>query len=196
MASLKGEFQALKMIARHKPAALVVIAFMPIRGTPMAATKPHPHLRIARVMATARLMFPETPLVLGCMRPKGEHGTETEILAIKAGVNAIAFPSEEAIKYVENKNIELSFSSYCCSQIYNDIRAVKPVFARHMFFEAASKLNRISKLFTKIRPSYDFFGRDASLNIMHPKTTAHAEPARAETVSGNSYSRNVPNRKL
>jgi uncharacterized radical SAM superfamily protein len=106
------------MIARYKPSALVVIAFMPIHGTAMAEVKPPQPTDIAKVTATARLMFPETPLVLGCMRPKGKHRAETDILALKAGVNAIAFPSEEAIKYAENERYEVSFSSYCCSQIY------------------------------------------------------------------------------
>src|SRR3972149_5726614 len=100
---LRGELSALKMIARYKPSALVVIAFMPIRGTAMAEVKPPQPTDIAKVAATARLMFPETPLALGCMRPKGKHRAETDILALKAGVNAIAFPSEEAIKYAENQ---------------------------------------------------------------------------------------------
>jgi uncharacterized radical SAM superfamily protein len=117
---LRGELHALKMIARYKPSALVVIAFMPIHGTAMAEVKPPQPTDIAKVTATARLMFPETPLVLGCMRPKGKHRAETDILALKAGANAIAFPSEEAIKYAENQGYEVSFSSYCCSQIYMD----------------------------------------------------------------------------
>jgi uncharacterized radical SAM superfamily protein len=54
------------------------------------------------------------------MRPKGKHRAETDILALKAGANAIAFPSEKAIKYAENQGYSLSFSSYCCSQIYMD----------------------------------------------------------------------------
>jgi uncharacterized radical SAM superfamily protein len=117
---LRGELHALKMIARYKPSALVVIAFMPIRGTAMAEVKPPQPTDIARVTATARLMFPETPLALGCMRPKGKHRAETDVLALRAGVNAIAFPCEEAIKYAENQGYSLSFSSYCCSQIYMD----------------------------------------------------------------------------
>jgi uncharacterized radical SAM superfamily protein len=117
---LRGELHALKMIARYKPSALVVIAFMPIRGTSMAEVKPPQPTDIARITATSRLMFPETPLSLGCMRPKGKHRAETDILALKAGANAIAFPSEEAIKYAENQGYSLSFSSYCCSQIYMD----------------------------------------------------------------------------
>jgi uncharacterized radical SAM superfamily protein len=108
------------MITRYKPSALVIIAFMPIRGTAMAEVKPPQPTDIAKVTATARLMFPETPLALGCMRPKGKHRVETDVLALKAGVNAIAFPSEEAIRYAENQGYELSFSSYCCAKIFTD----------------------------------------------------------------------------
>ncbi len=120
---LQGEFHALKLIARYQPSALVIIAFMPIRGTAMALVKPPLPLDIARVAATARLMFPETPIALGCMRPKGKHRAETDVLCLKAGVNAVAFPSEEAIAYAENQGYALSFSSYCCSQICMDISA-------------------------------------------------------------------------
>ncbi len=115
---LQGEFHALEMIARYKPSALVIIAFMPIRGTAMALVKPPQPIDIARVTATARLMFPETPLALGCMRPKGKHRDATDVLCLKAGADAIAFPSEEAIKYASTHGYAVSFSSYCCSQIY------------------------------------------------------------------------------
>jgi uncharacterized radical SAM superfamily protein len=117
---LKGELNALQMISRYNPSALVVIAFMPIHGTAMAHVKPPKPLDIARVLAVARTMFPETPIALGCMRPKGKHRAETDILAIKAGVDAIAFPAEEAIKFAESRGFEVIFSSYCCSQIYVD----------------------------------------------------------------------------
>jgi uncharacterized radical SAM superfamily protein len=119
---LKGEFNALKIISRYKPSALVIIAFMPIHGTEMEGVKPPEPIDIARVTAAARLMFPTTPLVLGCMRPKGKHRTDTDILAIKAGVDAVAFPSEEAIKFVEDKDYDTVFSSLCCSQIYVDLK--------------------------------------------------------------------------
>ena len=117
---LKGEFKALQMMTQVKPSAIVVIAFMPIHGTAMAKVKPPQPTDIARVTATARLMFPETPLVLGCMRPKGKHRAETDILALKAGADAVAFPSEEVIEYAENQGYKSSFSSYCCAQIYVD----------------------------------------------------------------------------
>lgn len=119
---LKGEFTALNMIAQYKPSAVVIISFMPIRGTAMATVTPPTPTDIARVTATARVMFPKTPVVLGCMRPKGKHRAETDMLALKAGVDAIAFPSEEAIKYAEAQGYAINFSPYCCSQIYKDIK--------------------------------------------------------------------------
>lgn len=118
---LKGELKALEMISRYKPSALAIIAFMPIHGTEMATVEPSTPASIVRVIATARLMFPETPLVLGCMRPKGNHRAETDVLAMKAGVDAIAFPAEEALKFAEQRGYKMSFSSFCCSQIYVDI---------------------------------------------------------------------------
>lgn len=117
---LKGELNALQMISKYKPSALVIIAFMPIHGTEMAYARPPNPLDIARVLATARVMFPKTPLALGCMRPKGGLRAETDVLAVKVGVDAIAFPTEEAIKFVESHGYKISFSSYCCSQIYLD----------------------------------------------------------------------------
>jgi hypothetical protein len=118
---LLGELNALKLVSDFKPSALVIIAFMPIRRTMMENVEPSKPLDIARIITIARTMFPETPLVLGCMRPKGKHRAETDILALKAGVDAIAFPSEEAIRFAENAGCELSFSSFCCSQIYVDL---------------------------------------------------------------------------
>lgn len=115
---LEGEWRALKIIRQHEPSALVIIAFMPIHGTEMESVKPPRPATIARVIATARSMFPETMLALGCMRPKGRHRAETDVMALKAGVDAIAFPSEEVVKYTQEERFEISFSPYCCSQIY------------------------------------------------------------------------------
>ena len=112
------------MIRQVKPSALVIIAFMPIPGTAMEKTPPPKPVDIAKVAALARQMFPETPLVLGCMRPKGGSRGLTDVLALKAGVDAIAFPSEEAIEYAKRKGYVGVFSSFCCAQMYVD--AVKP----------------------------------------------------------------------
>jgi uncharacterized radical SAM superfamily protein len=117
---LDGEFEALKMTRKVKPSALVIIAFMPIRGTIMAKTPPPKPIEIAKVLSIARLMFPEIPLILGCMRPKDASRGQIDILALKSGVDAVAFPSEEVVKYAHEEGYITSFSPYCCAQVYID----------------------------------------------------------------------------
>ncbi|MCW4017046.1 MAG: radical SAM protein [Candidatus Bathyarchaeota archaeon] len=118
---LKGELEALKMMAKYSPSAVITIAFMPIRGTPMEKVTPPEPEDIARVLVAAKLLMPKTPIVLGCMRPKGEHRKKTDMLAVKAGVDAIAFPVEDAIQLAESLNLEIYFSPLCCSQIFETI---------------------------------------------------------------------------
>lgn len=115
---LDGEAQAIQIIAENcKPQAVVVIAFMPIRGTQMAnAPAPKP-LDIARTVAAARVTFPDTPIRLGCMRPKGTSRDVADVLALKAGVDGIAFPSQQAIEYAEQARYKVEFSSYCCADV-------------------------------------------------------------------------------
>jgi len=119
---LKGEFQALQMISKYQPSAVIVIALIPIHGTPMENVKPPSPEDITKVLLSAKLMLPKIPLVLGCMRPKGKHKVKTDTLAVKMGVNAIAFPVEEAIKLANSMGLEIVFSSLCCSQIFEDIQ--------------------------------------------------------------------------
>ena len=118
---LKGELQALKMISNYSPSAIIMIAFMPIHGTPMEKVDPPSPEDITKVLVTTRLLMPNIPVALGCMRPKGKHRTRTDTLAVKAGVNAIAFPAEEAIGLAESLGLEISFSPVCCSQIFKDL---------------------------------------------------------------------------
>ena len=123
---LKGELHALEMVSKYQPSALVIIAFMPIHGTEMESVAPPKPMDIAKVIAAARLMFSKTPLALGCMRPKGKHRIDTDILAIKAGVNGVAFPTEEAIRFAEELGYDIAFSSLCCSQICTDMKILNP----------------------------------------------------------------------
>ncbi len=118
---LKGELHALKMISKYSPSAIIIIAFMPIHGTPMEKVKPPNPEDIVKVLVAAKLIMPKMPIALGCMRPKGKHRMMTDTLAVKAGVDAIAFPDESAIQLAESLGLEISFLPVCCSQIFADL---------------------------------------------------------------------------
>jgi len=117
---LLGEFNALQMISRHNPSGLVVIALIPLRKTLMEHVEPPKPDDIAHVIAEARLMLPRTPVALGCMRPSGRHRVITDVLAVNAGVNAIAFPEDEAVERARILGLETHFHAACCAQTYED----------------------------------------------------------------------------
>ena len=117
-----GEFRALEIVAGSSPSAVIIIVFMPIRGTAMEQVAPPDPSDIGKVLAAARFMMPRTPLVLGCMRPKDPYRAKVDVIAVRAGVNAIAFPAEEAVELAKSLGYEISFSSLCCSQIFSDLK--------------------------------------------------------------------------
>ena len=117
---LLGESNALQMISRHNPSGLVVIALIPLRQTPMEKVEPPKPDDIARVIAEAKLLLPRTPVALGCMRPSGKHRIVTDVLAVNAGVNAIAFPEDEAVEHAKTLGLETHFHAACCAQTYED----------------------------------------------------------------------------
>jgi uncharacterized radical SAM superfamily protein len=117
---LKGEKKALEIISKHNPAALVIVALTPLDKTPMEKITPPSPTDISRVILASRFLMPKKKIVLGCIRPGGKHKSETDILAIKAGVNGIAYPSEEGYNYAKNIGLDIRFSEECCSLIYRE----------------------------------------------------------------------------
>ena len=117
---LRGELDALRMIAESEPLALIVIAFFPIKGTKMEDVEPPSAEAVAEVLAEARSLMPSVPIALGCARPKGRLRSEMDILAVQSGVNAVAFPTVDGIEAAEKLGIETSFSGLCCSLVYVD----------------------------------------------------------------------------
>ena len=118
---LKGEGDALKIVSNHHPAAVIIVAFKPLEFTSMENFTPSSPMDIARVILASRLMMTDTPILLGCARPLGEHKSETDILAIKAGVNGIAYPSEEGYNYARKIGLHVRFSEECCALMYRDL---------------------------------------------------------------------------
>jgi uncharacterized radical SAM superfamily protein len=119
--NIRGELEALNIISNYDPPALIFIIFFPIKGTRMEHVKPPPPEDAIKILVRARFLMPNTPIVLGCARPKGSYRGKVDTLAVEAGVNAIAFPSLEAIEKAVEMGLKMTFSQVCCSQIHRDI---------------------------------------------------------------------------
>jgi len=112
---IRGEYRALQYITEAGPQALVVIALTRIRGTPMSEVTPPPVPEIGRFLAVSRILNPEVPLILGCMRQPGPEKPAMERLAIDAGVNAIAYPLDRSVDYARGRGLRPVFTEECCS---------------------------------------------------------------------------------
>ncbi|MEM1588337.1 MAG: radical SAM protein [Candidatus Bathyarchaeia archaeon] len=117
---IKGEYNAINILSRYNPSALIMIVFFPIKGTKMEKEKPPNILEVTKLLVYARKAFPNTPIALGCARPTGSYRIELDSIAIKTGVNAIAFPSKKAVELAKSFNLEILYSNVCCSQIYEE----------------------------------------------------------------------------
>ncbi|MFW9808062.1 MAG: radical SAM protein [Candidatus Thorarchaeota archaeon] len=119
---LGGELEALDMIARGSPAAVVIIALSPIRRTAMEGVNPPLPEDIGRILTIARLGMPEIPILLGCARPMGRHKIDTDKFALKSGTNGVALISQEGVDLARTMDLEPIFLDVCCSLAYKTMK--------------------------------------------------------------------------
>lgn len=110
-----GEVEALRALARLGVEAIIFIVFTPTPGTPYESHEPPDPEFAARVMAQARVMFPATPIYLGCMRPRGSYRDILDKLAVRAGVNRIVAPSTAAREVAEALGLSARWREECCA---------------------------------------------------------------------------------
>ena len=110
-----GEYDALEMIMNSGANHIVFVVLMPKEGTPMEKVTTPSAEEIARLIAIARILNPLAKITLGCARPPDEKKLATEKYAIEAGVNGIAYPTDQTMKLATEKGLKLIFRDTCCS---------------------------------------------------------------------------------
>jgi uncharacterized radical SAM superfamily protein len=111
---LGHELPAFELLQDLGTGGLVLLVFMPTPGTRYADRQPpHPDT-VAGLLAEARLRFPDVPLYLGCMRPKGNYRDELDPLAVRAGFNVIVSPSRSARQQAAELGLVEHQMRECC----------------------------------------------------------------------------------
>ena len=110
---IKGEYRAVEMVSQFEIAQLVVVSLMRIPGTPTGKADPPAAEDVADILAQARLAMPDAPISIGCARQRGN--SRLEELAIHAGVNCMALPSEEAVERALKYGLDIRYQPTCCS---------------------------------------------------------------------------------
>jgi uncharacterized radical SAM superfamily protein len=112
---LKGEFKALEMVKKFDPAVVVIVVFIPTKGTPLEGTAPPKLEDVVKVVATAREMF-DVPLSLSCVRPGGRYRAKLDRYAVLSGIDRIAVPSRSAYSTAKELGLNIvEIPEMCCS---------------------------------------------------------------------------------
>ncbi len=112
---LGHERPALETLEQLGLDALVFLVFMPTSGTRYADRQSPDVAGVAAILAEARLRFPDTPIYLGCMRPRGRYRAGLDPLAVRAGVNKIVNPARAAVRLAESLGLSVVRGRECCA---------------------------------------------------------------------------------
>lgn len=105
------EIAAIEMMAGYPITGLVILALMPTRGTPMEDSPSPIDDQILETIERAVDAL-DVPVMLGCMRPRGNR--KLEIKAIEFGVRRIAMPSPQTEVWAKAQGYVVIKRSSCC----------------------------------------------------------------------------------
>lgn len=111
-----GEIKALSLLSNAHIDNIVIIVIIPTEGTMMSSFEPPSPRIIGKIISIAKLMYPETPVALGCVRPGEGYRRGIDEAAIRAGATKLAIPSSSA--RVIARELELGvreFEQMCCA---------------------------------------------------------------------------------
>jgi hypothetical protein len=125
--SLLGEWNALEMVRRHPPAALVLVVIMPFYAPSHRPFAVPSSGEVGRFFIDAREALPDIPLLLGCARPAGRAKQEIDAYAVLAGLNGIAHPAEGMVELAARLGREVRVTPSCCSiAVGDEVMALDP----------------------------------------------------------------------
>jgi uncharacterized radical SAM superfamily protein len=112
---LRGEWRALEMVTRVGVETIVLVIFKTLNASEKNHFKVPKPEETSKVSAIARILNPDIPLRLGCIRPAHPWKAEMERGFIDSGVNTIAHPLQGMIEYAKEIGLKIKFVEMCCS---------------------------------------------------------------------------------
>ncbi|WP_018870315.1 MULTISPECIES: radical SAM protein [unclassified Thioalkalivibrio] len=117
---LLGEWNALEMLARHLPDAVVLVVVMPFYAPASRPFETPDVHAVGRFFHDARERLGDTPLLLGCARPPGEAKSQIDSYAVMAGLSGIAHPAEGVVELAARLGKNVRVTPACCSIAVGD----------------------------------------------------------------------------
>jgi hypothetical protein len=110
---IKGEWNALEILKRFGTDAIVFNVLIPTPNTKYSNIEPPKIKEVLKIISSTRLNFPNTPIYLGCMRPKGKYRRQLDEKVIGL-VNRVVMPADTAIKKAKELDYKIKKFEECC----------------------------------------------------------------------------------
>ncbi|CAG0979634.1 MAG: hypothetical protein OIN86_02830 [Candidatus Methanoperedens sp.] len=112
---LKGEIRALEIARKFNPEVVVIVVFIPTKGTALQGAAPPGIEDVVKVITKAREMF-DVPLSLSCVRPGGRYRSMLDKYAVLSGIDRMAVPSRSAYRIGQDIDLNIiEIQKMCCS---------------------------------------------------------------------------------
>ena len=112
---LSDEFRTVKdALALGVDSLVFIVLKKATRAADFISSKV-PHDEIIRLVKYARELSSDVLLSFGCAKPPGSSRHLLEIGLIKAGIDSMAFPAEETIRFAVENKIAHTFVEKCCA---------------------------------------------------------------------------------
>jgi uncharacterized radical SAM superfamily protein len=112
---VRGEWKALEIVSRVGVETIVLVILKPLASN-HSFKIPSPEVT-SKIMAITRILNPNTPIRMGCIRPAHPSKPDMEKGAIDSGVNTIAYPLQRTIEYAQEIGLQPRFIEMCCSLV-------------------------------------------------------------------------------
>ncbi len=112
---LSDEFRTVKDALALGVDSLVFIVLKKASRNAGFISSKVPHDEIIRLVKYARGLSGDVLLSFGCAKPSGRSRSLLEIGLIKAGIDSMAFPAEETIRFAVENKIAHTFVEKCCA---------------------------------------------------------------------------------
>ena len=110
-----GESTALRMVRELGAREVVLIVFIPTAGTRFADRNPPDLQYVGGVLQTARSLFADGVVKLGCMRPRGQYRSDLDRISLDLGIDSIVLPHREAVKRAQSIGLAIEWTEECCA---------------------------------------------------------------------------------
>ncbi len=112
---IRGEFEAVEKVVELGVDSVV---FAMLKKASSKVDFGLPDIRddeVAGLVQHAKHLDPDLPISFGCARQPGPGKSMLEIELVKLGIDSIAFPAEETIRFALKNKIAHTFTQKCCA---------------------------------------------------------------------------------